>query len=224
MKNRNYLRIYANLGKETYTEAEKELLVKSFVAIGEEIFGEKHLRFDINGAGYGISKGDPLVMAKTFWSKIDKKGYKNFEGMSAKNKDYWQKNEVFQSEFSLLLQSHNFFRFDADFFWKAEGKYDNETALKIVQHLENVININYAYGYLADECLTLSEWITERLRTYFPKNEEIWAGQIGDIPQGQIKKLYDFNVFNTKQIEKLDPTTAPTSKIPLSNGLEVWTF
>ena len=49
MKNRNFLRIYANLGKETYTEAEKELLVKTFIAIGEEIFGEKSLRFDIVG-------------------------------------------------------------------------------------------------------------------------------------------------------------------------------
>ncbi len=223
MKNRNYLRIYANLGKETYTEAEKELLVKSFVAIGEEIFGEKHLRFDINGSGYGISKGDPLVMAKTFWSKIDKKGYKNFEGMSAHSKD-----EKFESQFSLILKLQNFSRFEAEFFWNGNTTYDNEKALQVVIFFQEMIVINYCYGYLADKNLTWNEWVVKKsffsTSSYIPKTEKIWAGQIGDIPQGQIKKLYDFNVFNSKQIEKLDPTIAPTSKIPLSNGLEVWTF
>ena len=38
MKDRNYFRIYANLGKEEYTEAEKEMLTKAFVAIDEEVF------------------------------------------------------------------------------------------------------------------------------------------------------------------------------------------
>ncbi|MFK8270550.1 hypothetical protein [Capnocytophaga stomatis] len=219
MKKQNYLRIYANIGKENYSENEKETLVKTLIAIGEEIFTQTDLRMDINGSGYGISKGDPLVKQQTFWKKIDKKGYKNLFGISTSHKDYYN----YRSQFNLWMQSHNFFRLDIEFFWQANDNFDYEKAQKIIKTYLPIVRIDYAYGYLADKNLTWDEWITKESfwssTSYIPKEEEIWQGQIGEILNGKIKKIYAFNVFNKAQSEKTSHENL--NRIPLNDEIEI---
>ncbi|MFK8275682.1 hypothetical protein ACI76Y_08385 [Capnocytophaga cynodegmi] len=219
MKNQNYLRIYANIGKENYSENEKETLVKTLITIGEEIFSQTDLRMDIHGSGYGISKGDPLVKQQTFWKKIDKKGYKNLFGIGASHKDYYS----YRSQFNLWMQSHNFFRLDIEFFWQANDNFDYEKAQKIIEIYLPIVRIDYAYGYLADKNLSWDEWITKESfwssTSYIPKEEEIWQGQIGEILNGKIKKIYAFNVFNKTQSKKTSHENL--KRIPLNDEIEI---
>ncbi|GET45544.1 hypothetical protein [Capnocytophaga felis] len=223
-KTQNYLRIYANINKEDYTETEKEALVKTLITIGEDIFEQTDLRMDINGSGYGISKGDPLVKQTTFWKKIDKKGYKNLFGISASHKDDYS----YRSQFNLWIQSYNFSRLDIEFFWKANDSFDHEKAKKIIEAYLPIARIDYAYGYLADKNLTWGEWITKESfwssTSYIPKEEEIWEEQIGEIPNGKMKKMYAFNVLNQKQIENIQKEykKLDIKVIRLDNELEIW--
>lgn len=217
-KTRNYLRIYANLNKENYSESEKESLVKTLIFIGETIFQQSDLRMDINGSGYGISKGDPLVKQATFWKKINQKGYKNLLGISASDKD-----ETYQSQFNLWTPKDDFWCLDIEFFWQNANDFDHEKAQKIIETWLPITRIDYAYGYRADKKLTWNEWITKKSfwssTSYIPKDEEVWQEKISEIPNGSIKKIYDFNVLNTAQMANVSLDNKQVS--PLSENLTI---
>lgn len=208
------------MGKKSYDESEKASLTKSLVELAESYCPPSDLRFDIAGAGYGISKSSPYCMAKTFWDKFSKKGYKNMEGITIVHQD----DMSFRLYCYLLLQQWNGFRLDIDIFWENNGIYDSENALKIVQKLSKTLDINYAYGYICDKNLRSGEWVNKE--TWFsstsiiPKEIEAWEEQIKDIPNGAHRPLFDFNMLNIKQIEKLTEPNSDFTQKTFTNGLE----
>ncbi|MDO4228898.1 MAG: hypothetical protein Q4C98_03725 [Capnocytophaga sp.] len=218
----NYLRIYANMGKKSYDDSEKATLVKSLVEIAERFCTPNELRYDITGAGYGISKGSPYCMAKTFWDKLNKKGYQNMEGISIVHQDEMS----FRLYCMLILNESDDSRLDMDIFWENQGSYDSENALKIAHELHNILKINYAYGYIGDKNLRSSEWVNKQTwfssTSYIPKEIKAWEEKISDIPKGAYRPLFDFNILNINQIEKITEPTTLFVKKPFANELEIW--
>lgn len=221
-KKYNYLRIYANLGKKSYETTEKEILVRALVGIAENFYPLGDLRFDIAGAGYGISKSSPYCLAKTFWEKFNKKGYEKMEGITIVHQD----DMSLRLHCLLISLEENHSRLDIDIFWENNGNYDHENALKIALKLCNILKINYAYGYICDEKLRSGEWVNKETwfssTSYIPKEIQLWEEQIMNITKGAYRQLFDFNILNFKQIENISEPNTHFSKQTLTNELEIW--
>lgn len=219
----NYLHLYANIGKQTYSTAEKETLTRAWVALAETLCEPKRLRFDINGSGYGIAKSSPYSLAKTFWARLDSKGYDKMHGITVVDKDYLP----FRSQWALSLRSEDEDRFEGEFFWPHHDAYDSITARRIIDALLPLLELNYAYGYVCGDNMIFHEVIRERfdggLTAHTPEEVLAWRfEQVKNIPQGAYRRLFDFNVFNTEQIKKL-PENTDYQQIPLDKHLTLWT-
>jgi hypothetical protein len=219
---KNYLRIYANIGKAEYSEEEKKVMTELLIGIANNIFSHNELKYDISGSGYGISKGDAFVGQKTLKNKIDKKGYKNLFGFTVHSND-----RNYKSGFSIYSSHLVVNRIDMYFSWPHKDLIIDK-AIEIIKMISEKLRIDYAYSYPDDK--TLSEIGEERISYGFfsisskiPKQEIEWNSKLSEISTGTIKKLYPFNVFNKKQQEGLSEIH-PEKQIDLSNENQIWIF
>lgn len=216
------MRFYADIGTKEYNEKQKETLVKTLIEISKNLYPSSQFVFDIAGSGYGISKGTALSSLKTFYKRIEQKGFSRMKGMSVfhcVDNDYRPVCNI------AFINRDNTPYISIDFFWEYSKSYDCEKALYIVNNLINIIHINYVYGFVCKENLMSQEGITRKglfgSVAYIPNEIQAWDKQIVDIPNGVYRKLFDFNVFNTKQIENIASNTA-FIKSTLNNELQIW--
>ena len=192
------------MGKTNYSDLEKEKLIHSLVKISETIFACTNLRFDINGSGYGISKASAMATRKTFDDKLQSKGYTKLEGISLMEKD-----SIYAATFDLWMKEFHGPRIEFSFNWDYQSDIQLAKAALVIHELLNIITINYAYAYPANQTLANSaEWtITDEdgcLLSFMSEEEEEWDNKIIEIPTGAYKKIYPFNVFNTEQMKHVN--------------------
>lgn len=112
------------------------------------------------------------------------------------------------------------------FSWNYTNCFDSDTAKIIVEQIEQIASIDYAYGYPAtsnldeffEDIIKKSWWGMSSSST---KNEIKWRDSITYVNRGIIKKLYPFNIFNPKQIEFME-SIHPRNKQILNNKSEIW--
>lgn len=218
---KNYLRIYGNIKRTDYNDTDRKELVELVIGIANTL-GYIKLNYDISGQGYGISKGGPFLGEKAFNNRLDKKGYRQLEGISIFSKDH-----VYKSGFNLFLLPQHVNRLDMYFSWSSVGDEQLEKAIVILKKVAEQVKIDYAYAYPADKSLwedgegKFKEHFLGGSSLTFPKEEQQWNQQMGLITDGTIKKLYPLNVFNKRQQEQLTDVS-PLQRIPLNHQNEIW--
>ncbi|RYJ39081.1 hypothetical protein NU08_1919 [Flavobacterium anhuiense] len=220
---KNYLRVFLNIGKKEYSEEEKKNATELLISIANTLCKDSKLKYHISGSGYGISKGDGFIGEKALKNKIDKKGYKNLFGFIVHSSDH-----RYKSGFSIFSNENVVNRMDMYFSWPYEESKSLERAIEIIILISKYLKIDYAYGYSDDK--TLFENGEGRIKSYIfssvlkvPEQERIWEDKLLQIPKGTIKKLYPINVFNKKQIEGLYNIN-PEKKMELSDENQIWIF
>lgn len=219
---KNYLRIYGNIGKTSYSDKEKENLVQQLAEITKEILSVQKLTFDISGTGYKIPKGKGIG-EKGFRNQLITKGFQALDGIIISSED-----NKSHSGFTIFAIPHLFNYVDIYFSWQHHTDISLKKSISILQKLSEHIEINYAYSFPAE--ITLFEPDESTLvekkgstTTIKSKFEQEWSKNIHEIKNGSIKKFHPINVFNNKQIERLQAITSDKI-IPLKNNLEIWQF
>jgi hypothetical protein len=220
---KNYLRIYANIGKAEYSEEEKKVMTELLIGIANNIFSHNELKYDISGSGYGISKGDGLIGEKSLKNKIDKKGYMNLFGLKVCSGD-----RSYKSGFFILPSAIDLKIMDIYFSWTYTNEESLQKANEIIKLISQKLKIAYAYAYSDDKTLLENgegriTYGIFSIKVIIPEQERKWESKLHEIPSGTIKKLYPFNVFNKKQLEGLSGIH-PEKQIDLSNGNQIWIF
>lgn len=220
---KNYLRVFLNIGKKEYSEEEKRNATELLIDIANNLCKDSKLKYDISGSGYGISKGDGFIGEKALKNKIDKKGYKNLYGFVVHSNDH-----SYKSGFFIYSNEYVLNRMDMYFSWPYEDSNSIDKTIEIIKVISKKLKIDYAYAYPDDK--TLGE-IGEYRITYYnfstisrvPEQEHIWQDKLLEIPTGTIKKLYPFNLFNKNQIEGLS-NIVPQKQIKLHDENQIWIF
>ena len=220
---KNYLRIYANMGKGQYSEKDKEKISNRFIKIANDLNGFSKFKYDISGPGYGISKGSPYLGEKAFVGRIKNKGYSKLTGINIMSKE-----NSYNSRFILMKWPNDMNWLDVCFSWPHLDDENLDVSIKILENFSEIIQINYAYAYPTHSDLyDLGERIMSKnifsFSTKTSKPENLWKENIKNIKLGFIKKLYPVNVFNKSQRENLNGIL-PLEKIKLNNDNEVWKF
>ncbi|MCV2485306.1 hypothetical protein OD917_10250 [Flavobacterium sp. SH_e] len=225
MKNfdKNYLRIYIDIGKSEYSEDEKKSATELLIDIANNLCNDSKLKYDISGSGYGISKGDGFIGERSLKNKIESKGFKNLFGFTVHSNDH-----TYKSGFSIFSNEHVINRIDMYFSWPYEDFKSLDKAIQIIKMVSDKLKIDYAYAYSDDK--TLFENGEGRIKTYIfssilkvPEQERIWEDKLLEILKGTIKKLYPINVFNKRQIEGLG-NIQPEKQIEVSDENQIWIF
>ncbi|MHC0440340.1 hypothetical protein [Flavobacterium sp. 3-210] len=220
---KNYLRVFLNIGKKEYSEEEKKNATELLISIANNLCKYSKLKYDISGSGYGISKGDGFIGEKSLKNKIERKGFKNLFGFTVHSNDH-----KYKSGFSIFSNEYVVNRIDMYFSWPYEDSKSLDKAVQIIKMVSEKLKIDYAYAYSDDK--TLFENGEVRIKTYIfssilkvPEQERIWEDKLLEILRGTIKKLYPINVFNKKQIEGLDNINSE-KQIELSDENQIWIF
>lgn len=221
---KNYLRIYGNIGEAEYSEERKKELVELLVNIANELNDYPKLNFDINGIGYGISKGSPFLGERAFRDKIQDKGYSKLIGATIRS----EKGE-YNSCFNIITWSNDVNWLNLDFSWNYFDDINLNKSIMLLKRASKIIKIDYAYAYSSDSSLSDSgEWrVSKRLFTVsskMPKKEILWNKNIGKIKSGLIKKLYPINLFNEEQKKNLVGVVLPEEEIKLNDNITLWRF
>jgi hypothetical protein len=220
---KNYLRIFANINKAEYSEDEKKLLTELLISITKINFNCNKLKYDIEGSGYGISKGDGLIYEKSLNNKLNEKGYKNLSGFKVYSYD-----DSYKSAFSIFSNVNVLNRLDMYFSWPYNDLESLEKTIEIIKSVSQKLKIDYAYAYPDDKTLFEEgegriNYIGRSSMLSIPEQELKWEDKFSEITTGTIKKLYPLNVFNKKQIEGLRHLTTE-KKIQLSDENQIWIF
>ncbi len=220
---KNYLRVYANIGRAEYSERDKRKLSEHFISLAKELYDSPILKYDITGPGYGISKGSPLLGQRAFDNRIKSKGYSKLDGLTIRAEAH-----AYSSMFLLLNNAHDPDRLEAYFSWPHAQDKALGQAVKIIRSLSKVMQIEYAYAYPTDNSLNdIGEWKNKKgifsISLSMPESERIWDRHIREIKTGTIKKVYPINCFNWVQVSQVNGIE-PHDKISLENGNEIWRF
>lgn len=221
---KNYLRIYANIGQVEYSEEFKEEIIEFFIDIANDLNECPKLKYDISGVGYGISKSSPFLGEKAFRNRINSKGYSKLTGITIRTDE-----RDYSSHFSIVKWPNNLNWLHVDFCWGYFNDKNLEKAINILNKLSEIIEIDYAYAYSSDSSLSDSgEWRDSKgffsISSKTPKTEILWNKNISKIKSGVIKKLYPINIFNESQSKNLVDVIIPQEEIELNDKNVVWKF
>ncbi|MEO9532920.1 MAG: hypothetical protein ABJG68_15315 [Crocinitomicaceae bacterium] len=201
----NYLKLYLNIGKDEYSEKEKEQLVNSFIPTLEEIFPSINLKYDIGGHGYGISKGDGYFGIKALRSKFEKKGYDNMYSVTCSALE----NKIQAGMLFLPARKSNFISFHivAPF----EQCVNEKLIETVLRNYNQICSVDYGYGYEVGKGFVGSVENYEKkglFSTSLSVNPDQFEfeNKLESALAGKIKKIYELNVFNKQQSELLYST------------------
>jgi len=217
---KNFLRVYANAGKVSYSPSEKEEITDCLISIANTHLGKNKLKFNISGSGYGISKGSARFGEKSFWNRLKKKGFESMWGINVGSEE-----NNYDSRFILMGPAHPIQYMECSFYWSIDKDYNMDFCVNILKQISKITEINYAYAYQVKENMMLGEWYIKKGLFYSESKTSPavrrWNENWAELLDGKIRKLYSVNCFNTQQLEKLSELK-PTEKIPLGNGIEIW--
>jgi hypothetical protein len=218
---KNYLKVYANWGKQGHSDLEKQRIIQLFISLSKKLYNSSSLKFDIYGPGYGISKGTPYFGKKAFDNKLNKFGYKNFDGMTIKAEGEYISSQLIFINLDILSI------LEMCFLWENDSDLDLIKAIDLLTEISDFVDIEYAYAYPTIREMNVSEGIYEKgfftFSSVIPKSEFFWSKNVKKIKEGMIKKIYPINCFNLSQLAQL-ANIQPDEKYILKNRSEIWVF
>ena len=216
---KNYLRLYCNLSLSEYSEELKKDLVSFILKVCDSILCYNKLVFDVSGGGYGISKGDSLIGARTLQNRLIEKGYDKLEGFEANDH-----HENHASGFTIHRYLDDPY-LNLYFSWPIDSQSD--TITKIVREASTIVNIFYGYSYSVNNRM-IESTETEIKRGFFSlvsasHSFNLYSNkELVELKNGKIKAIFPVNVFNQNQVD-CHKGIGLVKTTNISDELSIWT-
>jgi len=194
---KHFLKIYGST-EQSFDSNLKRELIDRILDIGLNLFKEK-FTYDIYGVGYEVPKGRGVGL-KAFNNRLTKKGYENLEGVFAISDDEltgimlnsWPCDDLWVPTIS--------------FSWKSD--HPEDCYEKIFETFHSILDISYAYGYLASKRLDIFDEGKQVNRFFFttsvrPKDDDWWRETFPGVHSGIVRNLYTINFLNERQMKRL---------------------